>query len=94
VDSALGRLLLFDLRMPVVAFGAPSWRVLVTNALAMHGVVRVTVAQSEQAWKASLTGLLSMPIVSGFLQFFPMVEAIRSLDNGQIAIDLLLRERV
>jgi hypothetical protein len=94
VDSALGRLLLFDLRVPVVQFGAENWLQRLNEALANHGVVRLVAHQSERMWRAAIIGMLSTPIVSGFLHFYPMVEAIRTLESGHLAIDLLLRERV
>jgi hypothetical protein len=94
VDSALGRLLLFDLRRPIVEFGAPNWATQMTDALASHGVVRIVAGNTERAWKAAIVAALGAPIVSGFLQFYPMVEAIRTLESGQLAIDILLRERV
>jgi hypothetical protein len=94
VDSALGRLLLFDLRMPVVEFGSPQWVRHMNEALASHGVVRIVAQPSERAWKAAIIGTLGTPVVSGFLHFYPMVEAIRTLESGHLAIDILLRERV
>lgn len=94
VDSALARSLLFDSRMPVVEFGAPSWATQMADALATHSVVRVTARHTERGWKAALIAALGSPVVSGFLQFYPMIEAIRTLEGGHLAIDVLLRERV
>jgi hypothetical protein len=94
VDSALARLLLFDMRLPIVEFGVPNWATQMADALATHGVVRLTTRHSERALKAALIGALGSPVVSGFLQFYPMVEAIRTLESGHLAIDILLRERV
>jgi hypothetical protein len=94
VDASLGRLLLFDGRLPVVQFGAPDWIGEATELLAKHGVVRISVARSDRSLKVSLLRILSTPVVSGFLQFYPMVEAIRAIDDDQVAVDLLLRERV
>jgi hypothetical protein len=94
VDAALARLLLFDARLALVEFGTPDWHRLMTEALALHGIVRLTTRHGDARWRAALFAVLSAPITSGFLQFYPMIEAMRTLDDGRFAIDLLLRERV
>jgi hypothetical protein len=80
--------------LPIVLFGAPEWQLRVREALAAQGMVRVLLPPLARGWKGLFTELLSTAVESGFLQFYPMVEAIRAQHNGQIAVDLLLRERV
>ena len=94
VDTAFVRSLLFDARMPVVVFGEVGWRDNLVDALGAYGTVRLTALSTDSGWRGSIAGLLSTPVVSGYLHFFPMIEAVRILESGQLAIDLLLRERV
>jgi hypothetical protein len=94
VDSALARLLLFDLRLVTVEYGAPNWATVIVEILGRDGAVRLLVPQRERTWKAEIIRSLSAPVVSGFLHFYPMVEAVRTLTSGNISVDLVLRERV
>jgi hypothetical protein len=94
VDSALARLLLFDLRLATVEYGAPDWATVTIEILARDGAVRLTVPQAERTWKTEVIRSLSVPVVSGFLHFYPMVDAVRTLTSGNISVDIVLRERV
>lgn len=94
VDAALMRQLLFDARLPSVNIDASDWLLQLRNHLAAQGVVRLTTGQGDQTWRGAVARLLSEPIVSGYLQFYPTIEATRVLEDGQLAIDLVLRDRV
>jgi hypothetical protein len=94
VDSALARLLLFDSRLATVEYGVPNWATATSEILARDGAVRLIVPQSERTWRTEIIRSLSVPVVSGFLHFYPMVEAVRALASGNITVDIVLRERV
>jgi hypothetical protein len=94
VDAALARVLLFDSRLPIVVFDSPDWESQTIRALATRGSVRLVTRETNQSWRTHIARLLSAPIVSGFLQFYPMIEATRLLSDGRLAIDMLLRDRV
>ena len=93
-DPALARQLLFETRLSVVNSGDPDWLAALQTELAARGAVRLATSRSDASWRAAIAGLLSEPIVSGYLHFYPMIEATRVLEDGRLAIDLVLRDRV
>jgi hypothetical protein len=93
VDASLLRHVLFEARLPIVLFGASGWHTIANEALASQGSVRLLIRHGATDWRTAVVTMLDAPVTSGFLQFYPMVEAVRILDNGYLAVDLVLRER-
>jgi DEAD/DEAH box helicase/Helicase conserved C-terminal domain len=94
VDAALARHLLFEARLPIVTIDDPDWLPQIRKELAEQGIVRLTTGLGDQSWRGAIAGVLSEPIMSGYLQFYPMIEATRVLGDARFAIDLVLRDRV
>jgi hypothetical protein len=94
VDAALARQLLFETRLTVVSDDSPEWLSALRDELAVRGAVRLATSRGDTSWRTHIVQLLSEPITSGYLQFFPMIEATRALEDGRLAIDFVLRDRV
>lgn len=94
VDAEFAALLLFDSRLSIVDLDSSDWQVQAAQALAAHGTARLVTRESGAGWRTRIAAMLDTPIESGFLQFFPMIEATRQLADGRLAVDLLLRDRV
>jgi hypothetical protein len=93
VDPSLLRYVLFETRVPIVLFEASGWREIASEALASHSSVRLLIRHGVTDWRTAVVIMLDTPITSGFLHFYPMIESVRVLDTGFLAVDLVLRER-
>jgi DEAD/DEAH box helicase/Helicase conserved C-terminal domain len=94
VDAALAHHLLFETRLRLVSDDGPNWLSQLRDELALHGTVRLATSRGNDSWRTQVLHLLSEPIVSGYLHFYPMIEATRVLEDGRLAIDFVLRDRV
>lgn len=94
VDAALVRLIFFEDQRPMFSMNEGEWKKLAADALAAHGVARLLISPDDANWRAAVAQFLVEPVTSGFLQFYPMIEATRVVSQGRLALDLVLRDRI
>jgi hypothetical protein len=91
-DPALVRELLLPPEAPPIALGEDGWRERLIEALAARGTARLAAPEGRiDELQLELLRLVATPVDTGYLQFYPAIDALATGEGGTVAT-LVLRE--
>ncbi len=93
-DAGLVRSMVSDVPIDKVAVTDPTWESQVVDILAKKGIVALTSNQEMRDLTKAALGILSNPVMVGYHNFYPTIDAYRESDAGAAEIVLALKEKV